>query len=127
VERLLWVVLGGGAGSGARFLVSEWARGRFGAETRLGTLAVNILGSFLLGALAHAAASGSALPPAARLALGAGFLGGFTTYSAFNEEVLGWILSGAHGRAVAYLAGTAAACLAAGWLGHLAARSVAGP
>ncbi len=71
---LLLVALGGGAGAVVRFLVGVWRPGR-GA-----TLAVNVVGSALLGALAGASASVAAL-------VGVGFCGGLTTFSTFAVEV----------------------------------------
>lgn len=78
---LLMVALGGAAGSVARYLVSVGALALLGPAFPWGTLAVNILGSAAIGV---AAASG--LEGQARLLLVTGFLGGFTTFSAFSLE-----------------------------------------
>ncbi len=122
----LWVGLGGAIGSIARYHVGELSRQRFGAGWPWGTLAVNLLGSLLLMALMHVALRSDSVPAAARVALGSGVLGGFTTYSSFNFETIALVQSGAWGRAAAYVAATVLGCLAAGALGWLAARAVVG-
>lgn len=78
---LLLVALGGAAGSVARYLVSLLAVAQFGAGFPWGTLAVNFLGSALIGI-----AGGIGLQGEARLLLVTGALGGFTTFSAFSLE-----------------------------------------
>lgn len=80
---LALVAVGGAAGTFLRALVSEVLPGHGLAAT----LAVNVVGAFLLGLLLEALALSGARgyegrPGAARLLLGTGFCGGFTTYSA---------------------------------------------
>ena len=73
----LLVALGAAVGAPLRFAVATRFDGRFPA----GTLAVNVLGSFLLGLFSALALSDHALA-----LLGTGFCGGFTTYSAFAVQ-----------------------------------------
>ena len=61
-----------------------------------------------------------------RVAVTAGFLGGFTTYSAFNQETLQLLQSGATGAAAINIAVTLIGGLAAGWLGLVVARQLIG-
>jgi fluoride exporter len=79
---LLVVMLAGGLGTGARYLVGQSAIATFGASFPYGTLVVNLLGCFALGAVVQLSASG-AWSPELRAAIAGGFLGGFTTYSSF--------------------------------------------
>ncbi len=106
------VAAGGAAGSVARYLVSVGAVG-LGFSSFWGTLAVNVLGSFAIGLLAELFVRETA-PPALRSLLITGFLGGFTTFSAFSLEVVGLGREGA-GLALAYVAASVlvsvAACL----------------
>ena len=81
LTALLLVALGGAAGSVLRHLVSVAASGLLGAGFPWGTLAVNILGSAAIGIAAGIGVQGEA-----RLLLVTGFLGGFTTFSAFSLE-----------------------------------------
>ena len=115
---LLWVMLAGGAGSGARYLVGI---GLAGSTFPYATVTVNLAGCFLLGLVAQLALTGS-MSPEARTIIAAGFLGGFTTYSSFNHETLTLLASGATGAAMANIAITLAGGLAAGSLGLVAGR-----
>jgi CrcB protein len=125
VTRLLLVCAGGALGSGARYLVSTWAARALGADFPRGTLIVNVLGSFLLALLLGLAGTREAITPEARLFLGAGVLGGFTTYSSFNYETLALLERGVWPAAV-NVALTVLGCLAAGFAGIVAARALAG-
>ncbi len=124
MTRLLLVCLGGALGSGARYLVSTWAALHLGAEFPRGTLIVNVTGSFLL-ALIVALRPGL-LSPEVRLFLGAGIMGGSTTYSSFNTETLSMLNGGSAGLAAANLALTVLGCLAAGFAGFATGRWIAG-
>jgi CrcB protein len=118
---LLWVMLAGGLGSGARYLTGQWAAASLGTAWPYGTLIVNLSGCFLLGVVTQAAASGP-WNPELRAAVAIGFLGGFTTYSAFNQETIALVANGSVGAAAANVAITLAGGLAAGVLGLTAGR-----
>jgi len=80
------VALGGAAGSIARYLMTLGAHRLLGVSFPIGTLAVNVVGCFVVGLLTTAV-----LPPnlpqyPLRLLLVTGFLGGFTTFSALGIE-----------------------------------------
>jgi CrcB protein len=122
MARLLWICLGGAAGTGARYLLSLWIFRLTGPGFPYGTLAVNVIGSFLLGFILQFSLTTESMSPTLRLALTTGVMGGFTTYSTFNAETLGFLREGAWGMGLAYLGSTVAACLAAGTLGFLSAR-----
>ncbi|MQA96100.1 MAG: fluoride efflux transporter CrcB [Streptosporangiales bacterium] len=89
------VFVGGAVGAPLRYLVDRLCRRAFGETFPWGTVAVNLLGSFLLGALT--AASGHAAPGYALL--GTGICGGFTTFSTFAYETVRLGMGGAYGRA----------------------------
>jgi CrcB protein len=120
---LLWVVIAGGLGSGARYVIGRWAVASLGLAFPYGTLAVNLAGCFALGAVVQLATAGS-WNPEIRTAIATGFLGGFTTYSSFNQDTLALLSSGAIGTAGLNVALTVAGGLAAGALGLLAARAL---
>jgi CrcB protein len=124
MQRFLWVCFGGAIGSGARYAVSGWVATRLGPGFPWGTLAVNVLGSFLLGAIMQAATSTSWMSPTTQLALTVGVMGGFTTYSTFNYETFGYIQQGAWFLASANVLASVLGCLAAGALGQAAMRMV---
>lgn len=114
-------MVAGGLGSGARYLVGQWAASALGAGYPYGTVIVNLAGCFALGAVVQLAAAGT-LSPEMRIAVGAGFLGGFTTYSSFNQETLALIASGALAAALTNVAVTLIGGLVAGLLGLTVAR-----
>ena len=124
MTRFLLVCLGGAAGTGARYALSSWILARTGPGFPWGTLAVNAIGSFLLGALVHIGAATDWLSPTARFALAAGVLGGFTTYSAFNQALLESLERGEAGLAALNVVATLGGCLLAGVAGAAAARGL---
>lgn len=121
--QFLVVCAGGALGSGARFLLSTWAVRALGADFPRGTLLVNVTGSFALALIL--AVPGDRLGPDLRLFLGAGVLGGYTTYSSFNTETLALLDQGSPGLAAANLALTVLGCLAAGVAGLALGRLLA--
>jgi CrcB protein len=118
---VIWVFLAGGLGSAARYVIGLSAAAAFGVGFPYGTLIVNLAGCFALGMVVQLAIAG-AWHNDVRAALAAGFLGGFTTYSSFNQETLTMLTGGATGAAVMNVAITLAGGLAAGALGLTAGR-----
>lgn len=121
MEQLLWIGLGGFVGANARFLVSNWAVEnfalRFNLGTPIGTLMVNVIGSFILGALfmltESYVARGMQFPDNVRLLIGTGFCGAFTTFSTYAVETVVLARSGAWGGAAVNLLANNALCLLA--------------
>jgi fluoride exporter len=122
MTRFLGICLGGAVGTGARYLVSGWALAALGASFPYGTLAVNTIGSFLLGFLMQVGIATPLLSPTLRLTLTTGVMGGFTTYSAFNYETMRYVQDGSWPFAFANVAVTLVGCLAAGFAGLAAGR-----
>ena len=85
--EFLLVFLGGGLGSATRHGVNVLAARLWGVQYPVGTLCVNILGSFAMGLVVEYWAVKSDLPQQARLFLTTGVIGGFTTFSTFSLEV----------------------------------------
>lgn len=106
VNPYLLVGVGGVAGAIARHLVGASVEDEY-----LDTLAVNVAGSFLLGALVAAPSVGPLDP--VTLAVGVGFCGAFTTFSSFAFETVRLAETGRPRRAVANAVGTLAAALLA--------------
>jgi CrcB protein len=126
MARFLWVCLGSAVGGGARYLLAGWTLRMMGGSFPYGTLAVNIVGSFLVAVFMYAGVEAAVLPPAARVALTSGVMGGFTTYSAFSYETMKYLQDGAWGIAVANVLVTVFGCLVACLLGWAGARWVLG-
>lgn len=126
MERLAWVCLGSALGGGARYLLSEAALRLLGAAFPYGTLAVNLLGSYLVGLIMVVALETALIPPVARIFLTTGVMGGLTTYSTFNYETLRFASEGNWPLAALNIAATVASCLAAGFLGIVSGRALVG-
>ncbi|HYQ81834.1 MAG TPA: CrcB family protein [Anaeromyxobacteraceae bacterium] len=122
MTRFLLVCLGGAAGSGARYLVGGWAAQVFGATFPAGTLIVNAAGSLLISVVMHLGLTAGAISPELRIFLATGVMGGFTTYSSFNYELLALFERGAFWLGFTYLGATVLGCLGSGVLGLWAAR-----
>lgn len=83
--HFLAVFIGGGVGSMTRYFVSRQMLVLFGSAFPVGTLVVNVLGSFLIGVIASLIAN-KPQHDLFQFLLITGFLGGFTTFSAFSLE-----------------------------------------
>src|SRR5579872_1075470 len=118
--RFLLVCLGGAFGTGARYLIGTWAVKTLGTRFPWGTLFINVLGSFLIVIVLHAGLSRGVLSAEARLVLATGVMGGFTTYSSFNIEMLRLFQHGHPALGVLYMGATLFGCLLAGCIGILA-------
>jgi CrcB protein len=123
------VAVGGAAGSVLRYhagrVVTNLAPA--GSAFPWGTLAVNVAGSLMMGALIGWLARGSLSEPgaeSARLLLGVGLLGGFTTFSAFSGELVTMLHRGQMGMAAGYVAASLVAGVAAVLAGLVTAQSI---
>ncbi|MCG7361237.1 CrcB family protein [Roseomonas sp. ACRSG] len=86
-QLLALVAAGGAAGSVLRYATGIWCARWFGAALPWGTLAVNVLGSGVIGLLGGLMLGGLPLSNEAKLLAITGFLGGFTTFSAFSLDL----------------------------------------
>lgn len=108
-NTILAIGAGGAIGAIARHFVAGSVMRFFGTGFPYGTLAVNILGAFVMGALVEAFALRFSLSQTAQAFLTVGLLGGFTTFSAFSLEVV--LLIERHEWAPAILYATASVVL----------------
>ncbi|KQZ73492.1 camphor resistance protein CrcB [Sphingopyxis sp. Root214] len=123
MNSLFPVMIGGAIGAGARHLVGQAVLARFGPAFPWGTLSINIVGSLLMGLLVGwLVRSGGG--DTARLFVGVGILGGFTTFSSFSMEY--WMLfeRGQNAQAAAYVLASVIGAIAACGLGLFIVRQV---
>jgi len=116
------VLFGGGSGALARYIVSSAINSRFGGLFPLGTLVINVSGSFLIGLLMTLLGERFQPHPNWRLLLVTGFLGGYTTFSSFEWETYSSVREG--GRLIGAVNVVASILFgyAAVWLGAVLAR-----
>ena len=106
LQQLLMVALGGGIGAALRYMTSEWISND---GFPWATLCVNLVGSFLMGALAIGLVE-SVISKDLALLLGTGLLGGFTTMSAFSVETIRMLEQQEIGLAAGYVGATMMLC-----------------
>lgn len=120
--QILSVAAGGAAGALMRYGMVSTAQAWLGRDFPYGTLAVNVLGSLLIGGLYVWLVERMALGEVWRLALIVGVLGSFTTFSSFSMETLQLLEKGAAGAALLNILLNVILCLLACWSGLLLAR-----
>ena len=124
----LWIAIGGALGSVSRYWLNGVVSARFGETFPVGTLTINVIGSFVIGVL------GALTMPEGRMSsetralatqfVMLGICGGFTTFSSFSLQTLNlirereWLYAGGN-----VLLSTAL-CLVAVWLGYLAGAAL---
>jgi len=110
---ILYIALGGIAGTLSRYGLEGWIQSRIATGFPLGTLTVNLSGSLLLGFILRVATGTTLISPDLRAALTIGFCGAFTTMSTFSYETVAPLTEVDYWRAGVYAGGTIAGCLLA--------------
>jgi CrcB protein len=116
----LWLGLGGALGTVARYALNGLVAERYGATFPLGTMVVNVTGSFIIGLFAELTAPEGPwlVSPAFRSFFMIGVCGGYTTFSSFSLQTLSlaqereWLYAGMN------ILLSVGLCLGAVWLGH---------
>jgi CrcB protein len=108
---VLLVALGAAVGAPTRYLIDRWIQSRHESGYPWGTFVVNMIGSFVLGALVSISGT------AGYAVLGTGFCGALTTYSTFGFETVGLLRTRARFAAVVNVIGSIAVGLLFAWLG----------
>ena len=121
----IWAIaLGGALGAVMRYASVNAVHSVVGRGFPWGTLTVNVVGSLLAGLLLTLFAERWQVGPELRGLVLVGFLGAFTTFSAFSMENLGMLLEGQLLRFLLNAVGSVVICLLAAWAGMLLARNV---
>ncbi|MGB8276044.1 MAG: fluoride efflux transporter CrcB [Alphaproteobacteria bacterium] len=122
----LWIALGGALGGVARYWTSGFVANLIGETFPFGTLAVNVVGSFVIGLFATLTAPDGRLFVSSdtRQFVMLGLCGGYTTFSSFSIQTLALVRDGEWIPAGFNVVLSVALCLVGVWLGHVAASAI---
>lgn len=121
--QVILLIAGFGAlGCLTRYYLSGWVYDLFGRGFPYGTLAVNIVGAFIIGLVMEFGIRSALLPVSLRIGLTIGFLGGLTTFSTFSYETFRLLEDGELLVATANVLVSVVVCLFFTWLGIHTAR-----
>lgn len=112
MKYLLFIALGGASGAVARYLLSSWAHRLWEGQLPVGTLLVNVLGSFSIGIIYVLLVEKQLIHQDWRGVLMVGFLGAFTTFSTFSLEAIGLLEAGHLAYAIGYMLLSTVLCVA---------------
>jgi len=124
MQTYLAVAVAGVLGCWLRLSMGNWIPSFAGRDFPWATLTINILGSFLMGFLFVATAERLAISQPLRVGILTGFLGGFTTFSAFSMEMLLLVQGGEAAKGAIYAVASVAFGFAACFIGALLARAL---
>jgi len=122
--HLVYIGLFGACGCLARYFFSGWTYQLLGRGLPFGTLAVNVIGSFLLGLIMEGSLRSTLLSPEVRMGITVGFMGGFTTFSTFSFETVRLLEDGSLWQAGANVILNVILCVIAAGIGIFLARQL---
>ena len=112
MKYLLFIALGGASGAVSRYLLANWIHILWEGKFPVGTLVVNVLGSFVIGILYVLIVERQLVHADWRGVLMVGFLGAFTTFSTFSLETIALFEAGHAVQAAGYMVGSTIVCVA---------------
>lgn len=122
VNTVVFVAIGGALGSVFRYTLGIWTQTTSKSiDFPYGTLAVNLIGCFLIGFLAQLAEARGVFTPESRAFIFFGILGGFTTFSSFGNETINLLRDGETLNALANIGANVIFGLILVWLGRTVA------
>jgi CrcB protein len=124
VKAILYVAIGAALGGVARYLLAPLIQHRVGGDFPIGTLLINITGSFLLGLIIRYVLQMDTMSTELRLLLTTGFCGGYTTFSSFSYETAWLIQDGEYVHAAGYVVMSVGISLLATFAGFVAANQL---
>ncbi len=124
MSQAVAIAAGGAAGALLRYWLSVAVYGWLGRGFPYGTLAVNVLGSFVMGFMFVLLIERVTTDGLWRAAILIGLLGAFTTFSTFSMETLNLVEQGALGKAALNVVASVTLCLGGSWLGVVVGRAI---
>ena len=125
MNYLLFIAIGGASGAVARYLLAGWAHSLWEGHFPLGTLLVNVLGSFAIGIVYVLLVEKQLMHPDWRGVLMVGFLGAFTTFSTFSLEAINLLEAGQLAQALGYMLASTVLCVVMAGVGMQLTRALA--
>ncbi len=123
-SHLMYVALGGALGAVGRYTAMSVIGAMFGNGIPVGTLFVNVVGSFVLGVFVEVSALVWSPSPELRAMIVVGVLGAFTTFSAFSLDVVTLMTRGDHGQAFLYVIASVVFSIGAFWAGMILTKLI---
>ena len=119
---VIYVAIGGALGSVSRYLLGSWTQTfSKNIDFPYGTLAVNLIGCFVIGFLSQLVEARGAFTPESRAFIFIGLLGGFTTFSSFGNDTINLLRAGETFNALANVGANVILGLALVWFGRTTA------
>ena len=123
MQKTIFIAFAGLVGTLVRYWLSTFVARRYGETFPWGTLAVNLIGSFLAGAIYHLAEERLLLSPTLRTIIFIGLLGGFTTFSSYGLQTFTLLREGQIGLATLNVAVSNVLGLLLVWAGYVAFKA----
>ena len=124
MRRYLLIAVGGALGAMLRYFIGVVAAERFGSRFPVGTLSINVSACLMIGFILEYLNHHTGLNPAWRYAFAIGFIGAFSTFSAFEWETWSDLTNGAYWMGILYVGVSLLAGFIAVAIGSLTARSL---
>ncbi len=124
MQTVIFIALFGALGCLSRYFLSGWVYSLAGRAFPSGTLAVNLVGAFLIGLIMEFSLRTTLISPTLRAGLTIGFLGGLTTFSTFSYETFRLLEEGELLIAGVNVLVSVMVCLVFTWLGIITARAL---
>lgn len=124
MSQIVAISVGAALGANARYWLGMWLNQALATSLPVGTLFVNLSGSLVLGLFMTMATERVAVSPEWRLAVTVGFLGSYTTFSAFSYETVRLAADGGRLLGLGNVLLSVAGGLAGAWLGSALARQL---
>ncbi len=122
--KILYLMVGGSAGTLLRYGLSQWVQGHWGEVFPFGTLVANLLGCLLIGALFATVEETQLFSTEVRLMVFTGFLGALTTFSTLELEAFIMAKENHWGQMALYIVGSIVLGLLMLWISYTATRAL---
>jgi CrcB protein len=122
MESMLWIAGGAVLGAWSRYFIGLWAVQKWGSDFAIGTLLINISGSFLMAWILYLNTTRGIFTPNTRLFLTVGFCATYTTFSTFSWDTLRYISEGNFKYAAMNIILSVGCCLLGTWGGITLAK-----